>query len=127
MKNLVLATVISAITAPAAFADYRDVSAAANMLDYVRTSPYAAQENLNENDFEFMMVFENEAGDKLYAPSSRKGAVKFKPTLSEKGYGDFRLARNGRDIRKWDTLHNVWDAAYLAGYTFVEVVDRPNK
>ena len=41
----------------------------------------------NEKDTEFMMVFEHVAGAMLYAPSSRKPAVKFKPTKHPKGHG----------------------------------------
>ena len=133
MKHLVLTTAFVAMAASSAFAapkdiaisdvdlgTYSSVHAMDSYLELAR-SPAAASWGLNEDDFEFMMVFTNDAGDMLYAPSSRKGKVKFKPTLNSKGRGDFNLD----GARKWDTMDNVWRAAYRAGYTFVGTVDRP--
>ena len=135
MKNLVLTTVLAAMVAPVAFAgprhidlsdvdlgSYSSVHAMDTYLEIAR-SPTGIEAGLNEDDFEFMMVFVNDQGENLYAPSSRKGAVKFKPTKNPNGHKDFRLD----GIRKWDTMDNVWSAAHDAGYTFVGTVDRPNK
>ena len=135
MKKLVLTTLLAAMVAPVAFAapkhielsdvdlgSYSSVHAMDSYLEQAR-SPMGAAAGLDENDFEFMMVFVNDAGENLYAPSSRKGAVKFKPTKHPRGYGDFELD----GARKWDTMDNVWRAAHRAGYTFVGTVDRPNK
>ena len=135
MKKLVLTTIVAAIIAPMAFAAPRDISISDvdlgtyssvhgmdTMLELAR-SPMGIAEGINEDDYEFMMVFTDDAGDMLYVPSSRKGAVKFKPTKNSKGRGDFSLS----GARKWDTMDNVIRAAARAGYSLVGTVDRPNK
>ena len=135
MKTLIATIAVIATTATAGFAaprdialsdvdlgSYGDVHGMDTFLELAR-SPMGVAEGINEDDYEFMMVFMNDDGDMLYAPSSRKGAVKFKPTLNSKGRGNFDLA----GTRKWDTMDNVIRGAARAGFSLVGTVDRPNK